>query len=91
MMNLVVQIFSMFFSFIYGVFLYFMFVINYKYLFRKKYRLKLFYYFAMFLFVGLFYFVVLNHINNGILHLYFLLLLIFGFLVSYNFYKNKRK
>ena len=54
MMNLVVQIFSMFFSFIYGVFLYFMFVINYKYLFRKKYRLKLFYYFAMFLFVGLF-------------------------------------
>jgi len=90
-MNLIVQIISMIFSFLFGIFLYFMFIINYKYLFIKRYKLKMLYYVSIFLFVSIFYFVVLKYINNGILHLYFLLLLIFGFLVSYNFYKNKRK
>jgi len=90
-MNLIVQIISMIFSFLFGIFLYFMFLINYKYLFIKRYKLKMLYYVSIFLFVSIFYFVVLKYINNGILHLYFLLLLIFGFLVSYNFYKNKRK
>lgn len=90
-MNLIVQIISMIFSFLFGIFLYFMFIINYKYLFIKRYKLKMLYYVSVFLFVSIFYFVVLKYINNGILHLYFLLLLIFGFLVSYNFYKNKRK
>lgn len=90
-MNLIVQIISMIFSFLFGIFLYFMFIINYKYLFIKRYRSKIIYYAAMFLFVSIFYFIVLKYINNGVLHLYFLLLLIFGFLVSYNFYKKKRK
>lgn len=90
-MDLIVQIISMIFSFLFGIFLYFMFIINYKYLFIKRYRLKMLYYMSMFLFVSIFYFIVLKYINNGILHLYFLLLLIFGFLVSYNFCKKKRK
>ena len=91
MMNLVTQFIILFFSFCFGVFLFFIFKINYKYLIIRRYKLRIFFYVSIFLFISILYFVILRFLNNGILHLYFLLLIIFGFLITYNFYKKKRK
>ena len=50
MMNLVTQLISLFFSFCFGVFLFFIFKINYKYLIIRRYKLRIFFYVSIFLF-----------------------------------------
>lgn len=87
-MELRIQLLSLFVSFIFGIFLFFMVKLNYKYLFSNFNKKRIFFNFIFSLDFSLLYFLVLYYINDGILHLYFLLLIIFGFLLSYNFTKR---
>lgn len=77
-MTLIIQIKSLAFSFLYGVFFAFTYKLNYKYLTSNmkffKIILSLFFIFDH----VLLYFVLISKINNGILHLYFLFTFIIG-------------
>lgn len=87
-MELKVQLLSLFVSFLFGIFLFLMFKLNYKYLFLSSNKKKIFFNFIFCFDLSLLYFLILYYLNNGSLHLYFLLLIVFGFLLSYNFTKK---
>ena len=93
-MSLNIQIYSLLFSFLYGIILYILLEINYRFLFEGKiiYRIIISFLFVMVL--SLVYFLVLLKINNGVLHLYFFLSMFTGYLLSFVIYKKlivKRK
>ena len=89
MMLLKDQIISFLISFIYGFFLYFLIYRVRIYLFYKKRTFRIIFN-AFFCIVSAFiYFLILFLFNNGIIHAYFFLFLIFVFLLSYHFCQNK--
>ena len=77
-MILDLQIRSLAFSFIYGIFFAFTYKINYKYLINNIFFFKLILSFLFTLDHILLYFILITKINNGILHIYFLLTFIIG-------------
>jgi len=86
-MSLKLQIFSLIFSLIYGFIFYLLMLINKKYLYNHKLS-----FIIDILFVlnnVLIYFIILRKINNGIFHIYFLIVFIIGFLISY--YIDKKR
>lgn len=93
-MPLISQIITIIFSFIYGIIFYILLEINCKYIYygNKIYRIII-----TFLFVicnTLLYFIILKKINYGIVHIYFLLCILTGYILSNFVYKNlivKRK
>jgi hypothetical protein len=87
-MDLKIQIFSLIFSFIYGIFLFIMFKFEYKCIFLLRKRYQIIFNFIYCIVFSLLYFFLLLFINNGCLHLYFLLLIVFGFLLSYHVSKK---
>lgn len=90
-MNLKIQIFSFIYSFAFGIFFGILFKLFYKILFCVK---KVFCLVNTFLFVGimsLFYFIILMFINNGIIHVYFLILILLGFFLYLYIYERMRK
>lgn len=90
-MNLKIQIFSLLFSFFFGVFFSFLVNINYKLLFCRS---RLFQYILTFVFIidnALFYFYLLMIINNGVIHNYFYIMVIVGFYFSFPITKYFRK
>lgn len=87
-MNLKLQLISLIVSFIFGIFLFFMVKVNYKYLFLVSNKKK-FIFSSIFCFdLSVLYFLILLYLNEGRLHLYFFLLIIFGFLMAYKFFKK---
>lgn len=83
-MNLYLQLLSLLFSFVYGV-LFSVFVkLNYNLLFFSNKYIKIFSNFLFMLDVSFGYFLILKYINSGILHVYFLLLFIFGWYSGYS-------
>ena len=86
-MSLKLQIISLLFSFLYGIIFYILLRLNKKFLYGNKLSIV-----VDMLFIlnnVLIYFIILRYINNGIFHIYFLILLIIGFLLSY--YVDKRR
>lgn len=81
-MNIKVQIISILFSFVFGIIFSLLTNINYKYLFSKNKIYKIFFTFIYILDATLLYFIIIKKINNGIVHLYFLLFIGLGFLVG---------
>lgn len=77
-MILIIQIKSLFFSFIYGIFFALTYRINKKYLLSKNLYFKLILNFFFVLDHILIYFILIKLINKGILHVYFFLLFILG-------------
>ena len=88
-MNLKLQIYSFVFSFLFGIILSVFTNLNYRLLFNKNKKIKILGNFLFLFDFSLIYFLGIKLINNGILHIYFLLLLILGFLLSYSFYTQK--
>ena len=88
MMDLKVQIFSFIFSFIYGLFLFYMFKLFHRSLFMKKKLLRFMYNLFFCIILSSLYFLIIYNINGGVIHLYFFLLISFGFLLCYNFTNN---
>lgn len=81
-MILSIQIYSLLFSFLFGMLFYILLEINYKFLYSDKLLLKVLYTFIFVIFNTLLYFICLKKINNGIIHIYFLLLILLGYLLS---------
>ena len=87
-MNLKIQVFSFLFSFIYGVILFFLFKSQYRLLFSRNRKRKVIYNGVFCIGISIIYFILMYFINNGIVHLYFLLLIVFGFLLTHNFFNK---
>ena len=82
MMNIKIQIYSFIFSFFMGIFLYIISLLNYKIIFKKKTYLKFLYTLLVMLDYNLIFLVGLYYINDGIIHIYFIITLIIAFLIS---------
>ena len=79
MIPLDIQIKSIIFSFLYGIFFSFVTNLNYKHIYYSKGILRIITN-ILFIFDNvLIYFILLRYINDGILHYYFLLSLVIGF------------
>lgn len=86
-MALEIQIQSLVFSLIYGMFFALVMNLNYKYIFRTKIYYKIIVNFLFIVNMVLLYFILLRKINNGIFHSYFILMIILG--VGIGNYKTK--
>ena len=90
-MNLKIQVFSLLFSFFYGILFSFCVNLNYQYLFFKKKIFRILMTFLFLLDMALLYFLILKFINDGIIHIYFYLMLCVGFYISFPIMKKIRK
>lgn len=81
-MGLETQIQSLVFSFVFGLFLSLMFNVFYKYLFKPKLPIKIITNLIFVSINALIYFFLLKIINDGILHSYFLISLLMGFVLG---------
>ena len=90
-MNLELQILSLIFSFSFGIVLSYLYNLFYNFLNYKIRRYNILINILFFLNVFLIYFILLILINDGIIHIYFLFLLILGFLLFLNKSKAVRK
>ena len=77
-MGLKIQLCSLGFSFIFGILFSILLKINYKILFTTKKHIQIISNFLFLLDVSLFYFLGIKFINNGIIHIYFLLIFFIG-------------
>jgi len=87
-MILRIQILSLMFSFFYGMFFFFMLEINHKFFYRGKTFYRIVISFLFIIVMSFIYFFGLLKINNGIVHLYFYLSLLTGYLLSFVIYKK---
>lgn len=97
-MELKTQIISLVFSFVFGFIFSICTNINYRFLFSKNLTLKIIITSVYVLDFSLLYFILIKHLNNGIIHTYFLLFIGLGYLVSFislnkyiNIFKKKVK
>ena len=79
MIPLDIQIKSIVFSFLYGVFFSFLLNLNYKFIYYSKGITKVLINIFFVVDNVLLYFIILRYINNGIVHFYFLLSLVIGY------------
>lgn len=91
MMNLKIQIISLIFSFLYGILFSLLINFHYSLLFSKKKLLQVFFTFLFLLDMALLYFLIIRIINQGIIHIYFYLVLFLGFYLSFPILKKIRK
>ncbi len=87
-MILRLQIYSLIYSFIYGLVFYILVLLNKKFLFNNKFS-----FIIDILFVidnVLLYFIFLRYINNGIFHIYFFFTIILGYLLGDYIDKKRR-
>ena len=90
-MNLKIQIFSLLFSFFYGILFSFLVIINYNYLFFKKKWVQVVITFLFLIDMALLYFLILKIVNGGMIHLYFYFMIFIGFYISFPILKKFRK
>ena len=92
-MVLSVQIISLLVSFCYGMFFYLTLELNSRFIYSSNLFVKIVYSLIFVIFHTLLYFFILMYINNGYVHIYFILCIIFGYLmckvVSKRFVKKK--
>lgn len=89
-MSLQVQIQSLIFSFIFGLFFSCLLNLNYHYLMHDKIGFRIVTNILFVLDMVLLYFILLKLINNGILHVYFFICLFLGFLLGISKTKKLR-
>ncbi len=90
-MTLILQIKSLAFSFLYGIFFAFTYKYNYRFLTSKNLFFKIIVIFFFVIDHILLYFVLISKINNGILHLYFFFMFVLGIIFYvYLFDSNKQ-
>ena len=87
-MILKMQILSLLFSFIYGNFVFWLLEINYRLLYEGKIIYRVIISFLFVMFISLLYFIGLFKINNGIIHIYFFIVLLTGYLLSFVIYRK---
>ena len=82
MMILKIQIYSLLYNVLFGLFFNFVVRINYKYIYTVRLFARIIFTFLFILVNVLLYFIFLRYINNGVLHFYFCLCILFGFYVG---------
>ena len=82
-MVLNLQIKALIVSFVYGIIISYLIKIQYKYLFPGKYFLQILVDTLFVCDIFLMYFFILKNINNGVFHIYFLLIIIVGYVFGY--------
>lgn len=82
-MKLSIQIYSLIYSFIYGGVFYLLLDLFNKLTSMKKVYLKVILSWLFITIIALLYFFGLLYINNGVLHIYFLLSIVCGYIVVY--------
>lgn len=80
MMSLSIQIQSLSLSFLFGMFFSLLFNLAYKYLFSFKLGYRILSNVLFVLSLSTLYFLLLKIVNNGILHIYFFIILFLGFI-----------
>ena len=76
-------------SFVYGIILAYLIKLQYRYIFDKN-KIRRIIVDSLFVFDNvLVYFLILKYINNGIFHIYFLFLIILGFILGYYLIRKK--
>lgn len=97
-MDLKIQIISLLFSFVFGVFFSICTNLNYRFLFSKNKVFKIIITIIFVLDLSLLYFLMIRKINQGVIHGYFLLAIALGFFLGFinlskylNFMKQKIK
>lgn len=81
-MSSYVQLLCLIISFIYGFILYKLNCFNYKILKNKFIIFRIILYLFYILDLSILYIVILYKINKGILHIYFVIMIILGFIIS---------
>lgn len=90
-MELSIQLQALTVSFVYGILFSYLIKIQYRYLFESKLYYKILIT-TLFIFDNcLLYFLILRMINNAMFHIYFLLLIILGYLFGVKLLKTKKK
>ncbi len=81
-MNIEIQIKLILFSILYGIYFGGMIDLNHKYLYSNRKIFKILFTFIFMLFNIVLYFLILKRINQGILHYYSFLCIVFGFIIE---------
>lgn len=90
-MELSIQLQALTVSFVYGILFSYLIKIQYRYLFESKLYYKILIT-TLFVFDNcLLYFLILRMINNAMFHIYFLLLIILGYLFGVKLLKTRKK
>lgn len=87
-MILKVQIISLIFSFVFGIFIYFILELMNDFIYNRKIYLKILISLLFSFIMSLVYFLLMLYINNAILHNYFFLMIIIGYLLAKFVYIN---
>lgn len=82
-MKLDIQIYSFGFSFVFGCLFYFLLDIFNFVVKNTKLLFRIFFSFMFIFIMSILYFLILLFINNGVLHVYFLLMILVGYTFSY--------
>lgn len=90
-MNYKLQLISLIFSFIFGVFFYFTSLLNYKFIKKHSVFIQYMITFVYIVDIALLYVLFMYKINYGVIHVYFILLLFCGFLFGWFYSKKLRK
>ncbi len=86
-MDLKTQLLSIMFSFGYGIICSYLYNINYNFIYKTSILYKIVINLLFCINLGLVYFLLLKVINNGIVHIYFILSFLLGFILFVNKYK----
>ena len=81
MIDLSIQIKSILVSFLFGMFLKLIISMNYKFLFYTKGIIKVLGNLFFVIDLVFIYFLILRYVNNGIMHYYFIIFIVLGFLL----------
>ena len=87
-MKLSIQIYSLIYSLVYGGVFYLLLDFFNKFTFMKKIYLKVILSWIFIMVIALLYFLGLLYINNGVLHIYFLLSIVCGYIIVYLIFKR---
>ncbi len=90
-MDYKIQIISFIFSFLFGSFFYIMSKLNYKIVWKYPIVFRYLITSVFILDIALLYIIFLYHINYGIVHIYFLMVLFLGFFCTHIYSKKLKK
>ncbi len=91
MIPLKIQVQSFIYSFLYGMFFSLALNLNYRFLYQSRKWVKLVITVLFIIDHALLYFIILKHINEGIVHIYFFIMIVIGFMVGNRKCKLLRK
>lgn len=90
-MSLEMQLLSFIFSFGYGIIVSYFYNLNYNFIYKSSILYKIVINFLFCINMGLIYFLLMRVINNGVIHIYFVISFLIAFVLFSGKYKYLRK